>query len=91
MGFPPESTDEDHHVHPRDGSPDNRERLDASREKGDQVIPRADMSNELPNPLNPEFDPLRTHERNDNEREREQRKKNSNGLGKVSEGSSDHR
>ncbi len=91
MGFPPESTDEDHHVHPWDRRPDDRKWFHTGGKKGNEIVPVPDVSDELSDPLNPDLDPLRSDEGNKNERERKQRKKYSNSFRKVGEGSSDHR
>lgn len=62
MSLPPKSSDEYHHVHPRDGSSYDRKWLYTCREKCDCIIPISECLYEKTYPLNPWFDPLRANE-----------------------------
>ena len=76
MSLPPESTDEDHDIHPRDCCPDDREGFDTCREKCDEIIPASQSLDQLTDPLDPHLDPLGSYERDDDERESEYSKNN---------------
>lgn len=58
----PESADQYHHIHPRDCCSDDRQWLDARREKCDEIIPVTELHDKIPDPYDRSLDPLRTDE-----------------------------
>ena len=61
----PESSDEDHDIHPRNGSSNDRKWLDTGRCERDQVIPWSELLDEFPHPDDRRLDPFRMDERYD--------------------------
>ena len=62
MGLTPESSYQDHHIHPWHCSTDDREWLDTGTREGDQVVPVAEYGDELSDPRDPVLDPARPHQ-----------------------------
>ncbi len=58
----PESSDEDHHIHPWDRSPDDRKRLDTSWGKSNQIVPISHCLNQFPHPVDRNLDPVRMYQ-----------------------------
>lgn len=56
MRFSPESSDQNHDIHPRKDDPDNRKWLDACWEKCDQIIPHSYVLDEIPDPCDHALD-----------------------------------
>ncbi len=76
----PESSDEDHHIHPWDGCPDDREWLDACRSKSNQIVPISHCLNQFSHPVDRNLDPFRMNERDDEDTKCQKREEDGESL-----------
>jgi hypothetical protein len=76
MSLSPESTHEDHDIHPRDCCPDDRKGLDTSWKKCNEIIPIPESRDKPSDPLYTNLDPFRSCEWNNDEDKCKQSKKN---------------
>lgn len=72
----PESSYEDHHIHPWDGCTDKGKWLDTCWEKCDQIVPVSEYFHEISDPGDRDLDPLRSYKWYDDESKSRECEKN---------------